>query len=88
MRPVLGEPGYEGSGKLIWGDWIITHNAKPIPDRSHDFDFVHEDYDGAPDSGDKRCGTAGSPQDAMRACHALEHGEEWEGLLNAAKEED
>ena len=86
LRPVLGEEGYKGSGKLIWGDWIITYNPKPIPNRSHDFDYVHKDYDGAPDSGDKRCGTAGSPPDAMRACHALEHGEVWDGMINAEME--
>jgi hypothetical protein len=44
--------------------YTISHEPKPIPDRSADFDFSHEDFDGAPDSGDNRCGTAGSIEDA------------------------
>ena len=35
-------------------NWIIEHNPKPIPDRRYDYDAYHEDYDGAPDSGDSR----------------------------------
>ena len=25
--------------------WTITYNPKPIPDRRHDYDVVHDDYD-------------------------------------------
>jgi hypothetical protein len=43
------------------GIWHISRNPKPIPDRSFDWDFYHEDYDGAPEEtngppADNRCG--------------------------------
>lgn len=38
---------------------------KPIPDRRHDYDFWHDNYDGA-DGGNGLCGTASSIEDAMR----------------------
>lgn len=25
--------------------WTITYNPKPIPDRRHDYDVCHDDYD-------------------------------------------
>lgn len=34
----------------------IDFDAKPIPDRSHDWGWAHEDYDGAEDANDHRCG--------------------------------
>ena len=36
---------------------------KPIPTDVFDYDFCHEDYDGAPDSGDHRCGNGRSITD-------------------------
>jgi len=47
-------------------DWVIQYDPKPIPDRRHDFSFHHVDFDGAPDSGDNRCGTASSAADAIQ----------------------
>jgi len=44
--------------------YTLSLDPKPIPDRSHDWDFSHEDFDGAPDSGDNRCGTAETLADA------------------------
>ena len=41
----------------------ITYWAKPVPTRAWDYDFAHEDYDGAPDSGDHRCGNGASVED-------------------------
>ena len=38
-------------------DWEITFWMKPIPDRRHDFEAVHVDYDGAIDSLDRRAFT-------------------------------
>lgn len=43
--------------------WSISHVPKPIPNRSHDWEFVHQDYDGPPDD---RFGFAPS-LDAARA---------------------
>lgn len=40
----------------------ISYNPKPIPDRNHDWEFIHQDYDGPPDN---RCGTAASQEDAI-----------------------
>ena len=42
--------------------YVISFNAKPIPDRSNDWDWTSEDYDG-PD--DNRCGTSASEVNAM-----------------------
>lgn len=66
-----------GLWKTVWkaGDtyrgYRITYDPKPIPDRRWDWDFVHEDYDGAPNypgdgPGDHRCGNAAS----VEACRA------------------
>lgn len=43
-------------------EWRIAYSPKPIPDRSHDWEFSHVDYDGPPDT---RCGTAKSEADAI-----------------------
>jgi len=51
--------------------WYITHNPKPIPDRSHDYDFVHDNYDGA-DGGNGLCGTAKSFTDAIAQIKEIE----------------
>ena len=48
---------------IKYNGFIITHWAKPIPDRSHDYDFVHEDYDGAEDAQDNRHGSGSSVED-------------------------
>jgi hypothetical protein len=34
---------------IKYHDWVITYNPKPIPFRGHDYDLVHEDYDGPGD---------------------------------------
>lgn len=43
--------------------WNIQKNVKPMPDRNHDYDFWHDDYDGV-DDGNGLCGTASSFEDA------------------------
>ncbi len=48
----------------IGGGWCVRFNPKPMPDRSHDYDFWHEDYDGA-DGGNGLSGTASSHLDAV-----------------------
>lgn len=53
--------------------WNIEYEPKPIPDRRHDWSFAHEDFDGAPDSHDHRCGTAASVEDALRQIREMEH---------------
>jgi hypothetical protein len=45
-------------------EWTITFDPKPISSRSFDYDFYHQDYDGALDGDDIRCGNACSIEDA------------------------
>lgn len=47
--------------------YIISYSQKPIPTRAMDYDFYHEDVDGAPDSGDNRYGNGASVEE----CKAL-----------------
>jgi len=44
--------------------WNIELHPKPIPTARLDVDYWHEDYDGAPDSHDHRCGNVASIADA------------------------
>ena len=46
--------------------YVIEYDPPPIPVRLHDWTFAHEEFDGAPDSGDMRAGTAASLEDAKR----------------------
>ena len=55
--------------EMKYKGYTITHNPKPIPVRSHDYDFVHEDYDGY---GDPRCGTAASVEAAKEEIDEIE----------------
>lgn len=48
----------------------ISYWAKPVPTRVWDWDFSHEDYDGAPDSGDHRVGAARSLAEAKEQIDA------------------
>ena len=57
-----------------WEDWVLTYWKKPIPDRTHDWELVHKDYDGAPDSGDTRAFTGPTIEDVYQ--QAIEYNEE------------
>ncbi len=48
--------------------WTITFNPKPIPDRSDDWDYVHEDFDGE----NGLCGTAKSREVAIQYIMEIE----------------
>jgi hypothetical protein len=48
--------------KLSYRGYTIEFSAKPIPDRSFDWDWTSDDYDGP---GDDRCGNAASEAAAM-----------------------
>ncbi len=52
---------------LEYRDYAIKYDPPPIPDRSHDWNYAHKEYDGAPDSGDHRSGTAPTYDDARAA---------------------
>ncbi len=45
--------------------WHIEYNPKPIPRSSHDWDFWHDNYDGAPDGNNRLFGTAMNIRDAL-----------------------
>lgn len=45
---------------VLYKGYKISYNPKPIPTDQMDWDFVHDDFDGAPDSNDRRCGSAAS----------------------------
>lgn len=68
-------PAQTCNKKCIWskvpGGWTITFNPKPIPDRCHDYDFIHENYDGA-DGGNGLSGTAESAIDAAQQIREIE----------------
>lgn len=57
--------------QIKYHEFIITYWAKPIPDRAHDYDFVHEDFDGAEDSNDYRCGSGSSVDDCKQKIDEL-----------------
>jgi len=46
------------TSEIRYGKYTITYWRKPIPTDAYDWDWVHDDYDGAPDSRDHRCGSA------------------------------
>jgi len=52
--------------------YTIEFRPKPIPIRSSDWDFVHEDYDGP---GDPRCGCAESAEACKLMIDELEEDE-------------
>ena len=56
----------------ISGRWHIRYNPKAIPFRTHDYDYYHDDWDGAYDSKDNRIGSASSISECM------EQIQEWE----------
>jgi hypothetical protein len=55
-----------------YGKWTIYYDPPPIPDRSCDFHFYHDDYDGAEDANDNRCGHGSSIEDCMKQIDDLE----------------
>lgn len=60
---ICNKPEYRG--------WHIDKNIKPITDRQHDYDFWHDDYDGA-DGGNGLAGTASSHADALAQITEIE----------------
>ena len=54
------------------GTWFISFDPPPIPVRDMDWRFHHDDFDGAPDSNDHRCGNAASLEDAIEQIREME----------------
>lgn len=54
---------------MIYGKWTIDYEMKPIPDRSCDWSFFHDSYDGP---GNPLCGFAPTLEDAKMLIDELE----------------
>lgn len=53
-------------GTWRYGKWTISYNPKPIPASCGvDWDYVHDNYDGAPDANDDRHGNCASAVDCL-----------------------
>ena len=52
--------------------YCITYDPKPIPIRFADYEFVHEDYDGAIDAFDYRRGNGASVDECKDFIDAIE----------------
>lgn len=55
-----------------YGDWRINPADWNRPSPLVDWDWVHDDYDGAEDAGDHRCGAAASAFDCILEIHNWE----------------
>ena len=51
--------------------WNVVYEVKPIPIRTMDYDFWHDDHDGS-DGGDGLAGTASSVTDAIEQIKEIE----------------
>lgn len=57
---------------MKYRDCTISFDLKPIPSRAHDWEWIHPDYDGAPDSTTSHmCGTAGSERECYEQIDEL-----------------
>lgn len=69
------KPRYDftkGESVNRYGPWRIAPADWLRPSPAFDWDWWHEDFDGAEDAGDHRCGSAASLPDCIEAIH------EWE----------
>ncbi len=55
-------------GVTHYGPWRVYYEPPPIPTRAFDWHWYHEDYDGAPDGNDGRCGSESNFAAALCAC--------------------
>lgn len=58
--------------KIEYRGYIIEYDPPPIPIRSRDWAFMANGFDGAPDSGDNRCGTGPTLEDCKRQINEIE----------------
>jgi len=64
--------------------WTIRNVCPPIPLRCFDWEYVHDEYDGAPDAFDDRHGNVASMAEAIEAIE--EHvSENWDGKCYACE---
>jgi hypothetical protein len=63
---------------ITYGKWHIHYNPPPIPWNNFDWVYVHDDFDGAPDANDNRCGHAESLEACKREIDLIEDKLEWD----------
>jgi len=51
--------------------WHVEYNPKPIPNRNFDYDFWHDNYDGA-DGGNGLAGTSANENDVLQQIVEIE----------------
>lgn len=56
----------------LLSQWKFFFDKKPIPIRHHDWEAVHNEYDGAPDANDDRYVTAGSLEAVIELAQEVE----------------
>jgi len=50
--------------RIEYRGFVITFDPPPIPTRAYDWQWMSDDYDGAPDSTDTRAGRSASLEEA------------------------
>lgn len=68
----MAAPRRLSPGHWTYGDWSIDYDPKPIPTTACDWNFVHKDFDGAPDANDHRCGTGKDVADCLNQIRDME----------------
>lgn len=61
---------------MRYKDYQIVYRPKQIPTNDYDYDYGHDDYDGAPDAFDNRCGCCGSIEQCKKEIDLLIGGNE------------
>jgi len=75
---MIHEPVFGNDGVVYYRGYRIVKDPPPIPVRDFDWQFAHVDFDGAPDSGDNRCGEAVSLSAAIAEIEAIIADEEYD----------
>ncbi len=65
------EPVKCSDGSYLYRNYAVISDAPPIP-RGPEWSFCHEDYDGAPDASDNRCGFADSASECFFVIDEIE----------------
>lgn len=56
--------------RTTYRNYHIRYDPPPVPSRAFDWSWHHDDYDGAPDSNDNRCGHSRTLNEAKAAIDA------------------
>jgi hypothetical protein len=86
LSGILSENPQPQPQQFMYKNYRVTYDPPPIPDRSHDWSFVHDEYDGAPDAYDRRAGDASSAEAAIAEIDEIEA--EWDDAINRHEEDE